>query len=112
MKGLETIARIHSTIRGGSSYTGVDGVFYAIQHAQAALLSLKEYQIFGLPFDKKIMEPAGMSWLKSSSPARARCLLLPFPPNFPFPSLTGMIGKQHPVSLKRGRLFREMSAAA
>ena len=63
MKGLETIARSTRQFVEAVLDTGVDGVFYAIQHAQAALLSLKEYQIFGLPFDKKIMEPAAISWL-------------------------------------------------
>jgi uroporphyrinogen decarboxylase len=42
--------------------TGIDGVFYAVQHAQAGLLSLEEYQRFGLPHDQKALEPAQALW--------------------------------------------------
>jgi uroporphyrinogen decarboxylase len=43
--------------------TGIDGIFYAIQHAQASLLSLEEYKTFGVPFDQQVLEPANSSWL-------------------------------------------------
>ena len=42
--------------------TGIDGIFYAIQHAQAQLLSLDEYKTFGVPFDQKILEPTRNLW--------------------------------------------------
>ncbi len=42
--------------------TGIDGVFYAIQHAQASLLTLDEYKTFGLPYDQKTLEPAQELW--------------------------------------------------
>jgi uroporphyrinogen decarboxylase len=62
MKGLQTIAE--STRRFVESVlgTGIDGVFYAIQHAQASLLSLEEYKSFGLPHDLHILEPAKRLW--------------------------------------------------
>jgi uroporphyrinogen decarboxylase len=42
--------------------TGIDGVFYAIQHAQASLLTLDEYKTFGVPFDQKVLEPSNQLW--------------------------------------------------
>jgi uroporphyrinogen decarboxylase len=62
MKGLETIALSTQRFVEATLETGIDGVFYAIQHAQAALLSLDEYKNFGLPFDQKTLEPAGDLW--------------------------------------------------
>ncbi len=58
MKGLATIAETTRRFVDACLDTGIDGVFYAIQHAQASLLSLDEYQTFGLPYDEKILEPA------------------------------------------------------
>ncbi|MCL4823681.1 MAG: hypothetical protein KJZ57_05630 [Anaerolineales bacterium] len=63
MKGLETIARTTRRFVEAALETGIDGIFYAVQHAQAALLSLEEYQTFGLPFDQQVIEPAKSSWL-------------------------------------------------
>jgi uroporphyrinogen decarboxylase len=62
-KGLETIARTARRFVEAALETGIDGIFYAVQHAQAALLSVDEYQTFGLPFDRQVVEPAGACWL-------------------------------------------------
>jgi len=62
MKGLETIARSTRRFVEAALETGIDGVFYAIQHAQAGLLTLDEYKAFGLPFDHKTLEPASALW--------------------------------------------------
>jgi uroporphyrinogen decarboxylase len=42
--------------------TGIDGIFYAVQHAQASLLTQKEYDAFGVRFDLPILEPANSLW--------------------------------------------------
>lgn len=63
MKGLEAIARTTRRFVEAALETGMDGIFYAVQHAQASLLSLEEYQTFGLPFDQQVIEPAKSSWL-------------------------------------------------
>ena len=63
MQGLETIARTTRRFVEAALDIGIDGIFYAVQHAQATLLSLNEYQTFGLPFDQQVMEPAKDSWL-------------------------------------------------
>ena len=61
-KGLATIAETTRRFVEACIETGIDGVFYAIQHAQASLLSLEEYQSFGLPHDQKALEPARELW--------------------------------------------------
>ena len=62
MKGLATIAETTRRFVEACLDTGVDGIFYAIQHAQASLLTLEEYQTFGLPYDEKVLEPAQELW--------------------------------------------------
>jgi uroporphyrinogen decarboxylase len=62
LKGLEIIALSTQRFVEAALETGIDGVFYAIQHAQAALLSLDEYKTFGLPYDHQTLEPARDLW--------------------------------------------------
>jgi uroporphyrinogen decarboxylase len=62
LKALETIALSTQRFVEAALETGIDGVFYAIQHAQAGLLTLDEYKSFGLPFDHKVLEPARDLW--------------------------------------------------
>jgi len=61
-KGLATIAETTRRFVEACLDTGIDGVFYAIQHAQASLLTLEEYKTFGLPLDQEILEPAQELW--------------------------------------------------
>ncbi len=42
---------------------GIDGIFFAIQHAQAGILSPAEYDEFGIPFDLEILEQVKDLWL-------------------------------------------------
>ena len=62
MTGLATIAETTRRFVEACLATGIDGVFYAIQHAQASLLTLEEYKKFGLPLDREILEPAQELW--------------------------------------------------
>ncbi len=62
MKGLATIAETTRRFVEACLDTGIDGIFYAIQHAQADLLTLEEYQTFGVPHDQKALEPAQKLW--------------------------------------------------
>ena len=62
MKGLDTIAKTTRRFVEACLDTGIDGVFYAIQHAQASLLTFEEYQAFGLPHDRTSLEPVGELW--------------------------------------------------
>ncbi len=40
----------------------VAGIFYAIQHANYATLSEDEYRVFGLPYDRKILDTLPAKW--------------------------------------------------
>ena len=62
LKGLATIAETTRRFVEACLETGIDGIFYAIQHAQASLLTLEEYQMFGMPHDQKTLEPAQELW--------------------------------------------------
>ena len=62
IKGLTTIAETTRRFVEACLDTGIDGVFYAIQHAQANLLSLQEYKTFGLPRDEEVLGPAQELW--------------------------------------------------
>jgi uroporphyrinogen decarboxylase len=62
LKGLDTIAKTTAKFVEAVCETGVDGIFYAVQHAQANLLSLEEYKTFGVPFDHKVLEPTNDLW--------------------------------------------------
>jgi uroporphyrinogen decarboxylase len=62
LEGLETITL--STIRFLESilYSGLSGIFYAIQHAQYGLLTPEEYDQFGTQFDLRILELTKQLW--------------------------------------------------
>jgi len=62
LKGLETIAETTRRFTEAALDTGIDGIFYAVQHAQAGLLTFDEYKIFGLSNDLKALEPANSLW--------------------------------------------------
>jgi uroporphyrinogen decarboxylase len=61
-KGLQTIAETTRLFVEACLETGIDGIFYAIQQAQASLLTLEEYKSFGLPTDLICLEPAKPLW--------------------------------------------------
>ncbi len=62
MKGLETIAKTTRKFIEAAMEIGIDGIFYAIQHAQASLLSLDEYKKFGIANDQFALEPTNDLW--------------------------------------------------
>jgi len=62
MKGLKIIAESTRRFVEAARETGIDGIFYAVQHAQANLLSYEEYKLFGLIFDRECIEPAQDLW--------------------------------------------------
>jgi uroporphyrinogen decarboxylase len=62
MKGLKTIAETTRLFVEAASAIGIDGIFYAIQHAQRQFLSFEEYKVFGLIFDRETIEPAEGLW--------------------------------------------------
>ena len=62
LKGLETIAETTRRFVEACMNIGIDGVFYAVQHAQARLLLLEEVEKFSLPFDLHILESVKALW--------------------------------------------------
>ena len=62
LKGLDTITKTTVKFVEAVRETGVDGIFYAIQHAQESLLDLMEYKTIGLPYDQKALEPVKDLW--------------------------------------------------
>jgi uroporphyrinogen decarboxylase len=60
--GLEVITETTLRFLAAALKTGIDGVFYAVQHAQYGLLSEDEYRVFGRPYDLRILEQAQELW--------------------------------------------------
>ena len=61
--GLRTIAQTTAAFVQVVMEQGIDGVFYAMQFAQAHLLNRDEYRSFGRPHDLRILDAAGAGWL-------------------------------------------------
>ena len=62
LKGLRTIAETTRRFVEAARATGIDGIFYAVQHAQANILSYEEYKLFGWIFDMQALGPAQDLW--------------------------------------------------
>jgi uroporphyrinogen decarboxylase len=62
LKGLRTIAETTRRFVEAALETGIDGIFYAVQHAQANILSYEEYKLFGWIFDMQALGPARDLW--------------------------------------------------
>jgi uroporphyrinogen decarboxylase len=62
--GLQIITESTSRFIEAVAQTGVDGIFFAVQHAQYALMSEAEYQHFGQKYDLQLLEPAKDAWLR------------------------------------------------
>lgn len=62
LAGLATIAETTRRFVDACLATGIDGVFYAVQHDQAGLLTREECLQFGLAFDGPVLEAAGPLW--------------------------------------------------
>lgn len=62
MAGLATIAATTRAFIEAAAQTGIDGIFYAVQHAQAGLLSPTEFDRFGRRFDLEVLSAASVLW--------------------------------------------------
>jgi len=58
LKGLEAVTETTQRFVEAAGETGIDGIFYAVQHAQAGLLAWSEYKTLALPLDTRVIEPA------------------------------------------------------
>ncbi len=61
-KGLEVIAKSTSHFLSAAMEIGIDGIFYAIQHAQSHLLSSSEFRQFSAVHDQKFLSDANDLW--------------------------------------------------
>jgi len=60
--GLKTIMETTQRFIAAALELGVDGVFYAVQHAQYGLLSESEFAEFGRAYDLQTLEAAQAGW--------------------------------------------------
>lgn len=61
--GLQTISETTARFVEEAMETGIDGIFYAVQHAQYGLLSREEYEHFGRDDDLTILARTEGAWL-------------------------------------------------
>ena len=61
-RGLEVIAETTRRFIKAAIETGIDGIFYAVQHAQASLLTEGEFTTFGRTYDLPVLETAKPLW--------------------------------------------------
>ncbi|MBI5950859.1 MAG: uroporphyrinogen decarboxylase [Chloroflexi bacterium] len=62
MKGLDVIAKTTIKFIEAAREIGIDGIFYAIQHAQVEVMDLDEYKTFALPYDQQVLETTQDFW--------------------------------------------------
>src|SRR5690606_13685833 len=62
MNGLKTITKSTISFIEAARETGIDGIFYAIQHAQGSLLELEEYKSTALLFDQRVLGTVDDLW--------------------------------------------------
>jgi len=62
-KALEVITETTLEFIRAAKSIGIDGIFFAIQHAQASILSPAEYDEFGIAFDLEILKEVKDLWL-------------------------------------------------
>jgi uroporphyrinogen decarboxylase len=58
MRGLEIISETTRRFISACLHAGIDGIFYAVQHAQAHLLSADEFSLFGKAHDLLLLQHA------------------------------------------------------
>lgn len=61
--GLERISEVTTRFIIEARKTGIDGIFYAVQHAQFGLLNEEEFEEFGRHYDLRVLETAQGLWL-------------------------------------------------
>lgn len=62
-EGLKVVTESTRRFLEAAVKTGIDGIFYAVQHANYGLLSEAEYLIFGKTYDMEILNGLEGTWL-------------------------------------------------
>lgn len=60
--GLEVMTESILRFIDAARATGIDGIYYAVQHAAYPLLSRDEFATFGRPYDLRVLEGAADLW--------------------------------------------------
>ena len=60
--GLEVMTESILRFIDAARATGIDGIYYAVQHAAYPLLSRDEFATFGRPYDLRVLESAADLW--------------------------------------------------
>jgi uroporphyrinogen decarboxylase len=63
LAGLKIIVESTRSFIEAAQMTGIAGIFFAVQHANYHLLSIAEYQKFGIGFDREVLLAANKMWL-------------------------------------------------
>lgn len=61
--GLRRISEVTSQFIEEARKTGIDGIFYAVQHAQYGLVSEEEFEEFGRAYDLRVLDAVKGLWL-------------------------------------------------
>ena len=61
-RGLETMTESILRFIDAARVTGIDGIYYAVQHAAYPLLSRDEFAAFGRAYDRRVLESAADLW--------------------------------------------------
>jgi len=61
-EGLAIISKSTQLFIEALTKIGLQGIFYAVQHAQYGLLSPGEYDEFGMKYDLQVLEPTNEMW--------------------------------------------------
>ena len=62
-KGLEVITESTMRFIEAAKKVGIDGIYYAVQHARYSLMNREEFSSFGRAYDLRILEAASDLWL-------------------------------------------------
>lgn len=63
LAGLRTLAESAVRFLEEAKRAGIDGIFFAVQHASHAVCSENEYRFFGEPFDRTVLAAVADCWL-------------------------------------------------
>jgi uroporphyrinogen decarboxylase len=62
MQGLKTITKTTVKFTEAARELGIDGIFYAVQHAQGSMLELDDYKSIAVLFDQRVLGAAEGLW--------------------------------------------------
>lgn len=76
--------------------TNIDGIFYVMAHADFVLMSDWEYQQFGLPYDRKVLDSLPAKWWLNILQLRNRAPMFPLAGTYPLPIINWDVQNTNP----------------